>query len=76
VDKPHFTKGAHCSQHGKVLSRLSTLPVSSATPDWPADRPNFLQFVLFKENKDTMDAISGLSRRMFVNNKVSLICFV
>eukprot|EP00899_Mesostigma_viride_P015278 jgi/Mesvir1/23751/Mv25773-RA.5 len=29
---------------------------------WPSDRPPFLQFLLFKENKDTHDAIGLLSK--------------
>ena len=32
--------------------------------DWPRDRPNFLKFTLYKENVDTMHAVSLLARAL------------
>ncbi|KAJ0407619.1 hypothetical protein P43SY_010160 [Pythium insidiosum] len=34
---------------------------------WPADRPNFLQFVLYKRNMETMSVMSQIGRAMGVN---------
>lgn len=31
---------------------------------WPADRPNFLMFTLYKENKDTQDALNVIGRML------------
>lgn len=39
--------------------------------DWPRERGRYCKFVLYKENKDTMDAVSVLSRLL----KVKWSCF-
>ena len=37
---------------------------------WPATRPNYLRFLLYKENTDTVGAISKLARVLGCNTKV------
>ena len=37
---------------------------------WPEDRPNYLRFLLYKENTDTVGAISKLARVLGCNTKV------
>ncbi|TMW60275.1 hypothetical protein Poli38472_000317 [Pythium oligandrum] len=39
----------------------------SSRNQWPADRPDFLQFVLYKKNMETLSVISQLARAMGVN---------
>jgi hypothetical protein len=79
ADKPHFNKRMPAApvscwrSHGYVCLLFPLLLAAGAA--WPQDRPNFLRFVLYKENKDTMDAINGLSRRMGVNSKVDRLDF-
>eukprot|EP00698_Gefionella_okellyi_P015679 TRINITY_DN4441_c0_g1_i1.p1 TRINITY_DN4441_c0_g1~~TRINITY_DN4441_c0_g1_i1.p1 ORF type:complete len:633 (-),score=118.94 TRINITY_DN4441_c0_g1_i1:3-1901(-) len=36
----------------------------SRMTSWPADMPQFLQFVLYKENRDSFEALGALSRMM------------
>ncbi|EFA78648.1 tRNA pseudouridine synthase D [Heterostelium album PN500] len=37
---------------------------------WPAGRPKYLQFVLFKENKESMDAFNIISKQLKVNQRI------
>ena len=32
--------------------------------NWPKDRGDYCRFVLYKENKDTMDAIALISKQL------------
>ncbi|KAH8937329.1 hypothetical protein BDL97_16G022100 [Sphagnum fallax] len=43
---------------------------SRGADDWPSDRPKFLRFFLFKENKDTQDALTVISRMLHVQPKL------
>ncbi|XP_050414065.1 pseudouridylate synthase 7 homolog isoform X2 [Patella vulgata] len=47
-------------------------PKSKANRDsrWAANRPKYCKFVLYKENKDTMDTISLISKNMRVNTNL------
>lgn len=36
---------------------------------WPSERPKFLQFYLYKENKDTQDALTVIGRMLHVQPK-------
>jgi tRNA pseudouridine13 synthase len=60
---------------GNVMTQqyISITPKSFSTPfskrlpkynsrEWPPDRPNYLQFVLYKENKDTTECTALLSQ--------------
>ena len=35
---------------------------------WPSDRPPFLRFALYKENQDTMSAVSQLCRQLHLTH--------
>ena len=39
-------------------------------PGWPADRPHYVKFTLYKENCDTIEAISNISSRLHLSNKL------
>ncbi|KAK6175832.1 hypothetical protein SNE40_014215 [Patella caerulea] len=47
-------------------------PKSKANRDsrWAANRPKYCKFVLYKENKDTMDTISLISKNLRVNTNL------
>ena len=36
---------------------------------WPSDRPKFLEFVLYKENKDTTSAVSLIARMLHLKTR-------
>ncbi|XP_077120869.1 pseudouridylate synthase 7 homolog isoform X1 [Ranitomeya variabilis] len=53
----------------KALSKVRT-PSDPRKHSWPKSRGSFCHFVLYKENKDTMDAINVLSRFLRVKPNI------
>uniref|UniRef100_A0AAR2JBZ5 Pseudouridylate synthase 7 homolog n=1 Tax=Pygocentrus nattereri TaxID=42514 RepID=A0AAR2JBZ5_PYGNA len=54
----------------KALAVTDLRPGSPRKHSWPKNRGSFCHFVLYKENKDTMDAINVLSRFLRVRPNV------
>lgn len=46
----------------KALQGKAARGDARALDEWPPDRPAYLKFALYKENKDTMEAVSQLAR--------------
>ncbi|KAK3609530.1 hypothetical protein CHS0354_007331 [Potamilus streckersoni] len=74
-DKEFRTRIHHCirkdfpglesttvSENGKKVIKVVNAERSSRTERWPADRGNYCRFVLYKENKDTMDTVNLIAR--------------
>ncbi|XP_067682997.1 pseudouridylate synthase 7 homolog [Haliotis asinina] len=50
-------------QDGKKMLRITKMKADQRTrPEWKPSRGSYCRFVLYKENKDTMDAINLISR--------------
>ena len=64
----------HNSKNGRPGSKQSkqstdSLPTLRWGEPWPKDRPPFLHFILYKENKDSMEAVGHLARCLRKNPK-------
>ncbi len=61
----------HFFVHFHIESFISPLMCPTEAPrkhSWPKNRGSFCHFVLYKENKDTMDAINLLSKFLRLSN--------
>ncbi|XP_063405520.1 pseudouridylate synthase 7 homolog isoform X4 [Mytilus trossulus] len=54
----------------KVVKKANTKMKNRWKNEWPAGRGNYCQFVLYKENRDTMSAINDMSRFLSVNRNL------
>ncbi|CAC5413003.1 truD [Mytilus coruscus] len=54
----------------KVVKKANTKMKNRWKNEWPAGRGNYCQFVLYKENRDTMSAINDIARFLSVNRNI------
>ncbi|XP_071141227.1 pseudouridylate synthase 7 homolog [Mytilus edulis] len=54
----------------KVVKKANTKMKNRWKNEWPAGRGNYCQFILYKENRDTMSAINDMARFLSVNRNL------
>ena len=52
------------TQDGKIVATFVKADNRFHSREWPASRPKYLSFVLYKANRDTTDALSTLARAL------------
>ncbi|KAG1670926.1 Pseudouridylate synthase 7 [Nymphon striatum] len=68
--KSHFPKldsNTIEKDQSKVIKVIHKTCQQISRSNWPADRPPYTYFVLYKENKDTMEAINIISSKLKIN---------